>query len=165
VKRVRDVVRIFAHVARAMPSVLVMVGDGPERVTAEKEAEALGVADQTMFLGRIDAIAPLLAGADLFLLPTERESFGLSALEALACGVPVIGTRAGGLPEVVRDGVTGFLRDVGDVEGMSAAAVDILSSPEKWQAMSEAAAADARERFSQNDIVDRYETFYARVLA
>jgi N-acetyl-alpha-D-glucosaminyl L-malate synthase BshA len=165
VKRVRDVVRIFAHVARAMPSVLVMVGDGPERVTAEKEAETLGVADQTMFLGRIDAIAPLLAGADLFLLPTERESFGLSALEALACGVPVIGTRAGGLPEVVREGVTGFLREVGDVEGMSAAAVDILSSPEKWQTMSDAAAADARERFSQNDIVTRYENFYTRVLA
>jgi L-malate glycosyltransferase len=165
VKRVRDVVRIFAHVARAMPSVLVMVGDGPERVTAEKEAEALGVSDQTMFLGRLDAIAPLLAGADLFLLPTERESFGLSALEALACGVPVIGTRAGGLPEVVRDGVTGCLRDVGDVEAMSAAAVDILSSPEKWTAMSEAAAADARERFSQQDIVTRYENFYTRVLA
>ena len=165
VKRVRDVVRIFAHVARAMPSVLVMVGDGPERVTAEKEAESLGVSDQTMFLGRLDAIAPLLAGADLFLLPTERESFGLSALEALACGVPVIGARAGGLPEVVRDGVTGALREVGDVEGMSAAAVDILSSPEKWQTMSDAAAADARTRFSQKDIVTRYEDFYTRVLA
>ena len=164
VKRVRDVVRIFAHVARAMPSVLVMVGDGPERVTAEKEAEALGVSDQTMFLGRLDAIAPLLAGADLFLLPTERESFGLSALEALACGVPVIGARAGGLPEVVQDGVTGVLRDVGDVEGMSAAAVDILSSSDKWHAMSEAAAADARERFSQNDKVTQYENFYTRVL-
>jgi N-acetyl-alpha-D-glucosaminyl L-malate synthase BshA len=165
VKRVRDVVRIFAHVARAMPSVLVMVGDGPERVTAEKEAEALGVADQTMFLGRLDAVAPLLAGADLFLLPTERESFGLSALEALACGVPVIGARAGGLPEVVRDGVTGVLRDVGDVEAMSAAAVDILSSPDKWHAMSQTATADARERFAQKDIVTRYEDFYTRVLA
>ena len=165
VKRVRDVVRIFAHVARAMPSVLVMVGDGPDRVTAEKEAETLGVSDQTMFLGRLDAIAPLLAGADLFLLPTERESFGLSALEALACGVPVIGTKAGGLPEVVRDGVTGILCEVGDIEGMSAAAVDILSSPEKWKAMSDMAAADARERFSQQDIVSRYEDFYTRVLA
>ena len=165
VKRVRDVVRIFAHVARAMPSVLVMVGDGPDRVIAEKEAEMLGVSDQTMFLGRVDAIAPLLAGADLFLLPTERESFGLSALEALACGVPVIGAKAGGLPEVVRDGVTGILRDVGDVEGMSAGAVDILSSPEKWKAMSDTAAADARERFSQQDIVSRYEDFYTRVLA
>ena len=164
VKRVRDVVRIFAHVARAMPSVLVMVGDGPDRVAAEKEAEALGVSDQTLFLGRLDSIAPLLAGADLFLLPTERESFGLSALEALACGAPVIGTRAGGLPEVVQEGVTGVLRDVGDVEGMSAAAVDILSSAERWQAMSDAAAADARTRFSQEDIVTRYEDFYTRVL-
>ena len=164
VKRVRDVVRIFAHVARAMPSVLVMVGDGPDRVAAEKEAEALGVSDQTVFLGRLDSIAPLLAGADLFLLPTERESFGLSALEALACGVPVIGTRAGGLPEVVQDGVTGVLRDVGDVEGMSAAAVDILASRERWESMSAAAAADARERFSQEEVVTRYEDFYTRVL-
>ena len=164
VKRVRDVVRIFAHVARATPSVLVMVGDGPDRVAAEKEAEALGVSDQTVFLGRLESIAPLLAGADLFLLPTERESFGLSALEALACGVPVIGTRAGGLPEVVQDGVTGVLRDVGDVEGMSAAAVDILSSTERWQSMSDAAAADARKRFSQGDVVTRYEDFYTRVL-
>ncbi len=164
VKRVRDVVRIFAHVARAMPSVLVMVGDGPDRVAAEKEAEALGVSDQAVFLGRLDSIAPLLAGADLFLLPTERESFGLSALEALACGVPVIGTRAGGLPEVVQDGVTGVLRDVGDVEGMSAAAVDILASQERWQSMSDAAATDARKRFSQEDVVTRYEDFYTRVL-
>ncbi len=164
VKRVRDVVRIFAHVARAMPSVLVMVGDGPDRVAAEKEAEALGVSDQTVFLGRLDTIAPLLAGADLFLLPTERESFGLSALEALACGVPVIGARAGGLPEVVQDGVTGVLRDVGDVEAMSAAAVDILASTERWQSMSDAAAADARKRFSQDDVVTRYEEFYTRVL-
>ena len=164
VKRVRDVVRIFAHVARSMPSVLVMVGDGPDRVAAEKEAETLGVSDQTIFLGRLDSIAPLLAGADLFLLPTERESFGLSALEALACGVPVIGTRAGGLPEVVQDGVTGVLRDVGDVEGMSAAAVDILSSQGRWQTMSDAAAADARRRFSQEEMVTRYEDFYTRVL-
>lgn len=165
VKRVRDVVRIFSHVARAMPATLVMVGDGPDRIAAEKEAEALGVTSQTMFVGRVEVIAPLLAGADLFLLPTERESFGLSALEALACGVPVVGTRAGGLPEVVRDGVTGALRDVGDVEAMAAAAVEILSSQERWTELSRAAAADARERFGQNEIVARYEDFYTRVLS
>lgn len=165
VKRVRDVVRIFSHVARAMPATLVMVGDGPDRIAAEKEAEALGVTSQTMFVGRVEVIAPLLAGADLFLLPTERESFGLSALEALACGVPVVGTRAGGLPEVVRDGVTGALRDVGDVEAMAAAAVEILSSRERWTEFSRAAAADARERFDQNEIVARYEDFYTRVLS
>ena len=123
VKRIRDVVRVFARVAAEVPAVLVMVGDGPDRVDAEQEARALGVDSQVSFLGKIDAVAPLLAGADLFLLPSDRESFGLSALEALASGVPVIGARAGGLPEVVRDGETGFLCDVGDVDGMAKAAV------------------------------------------
>ena len=96
---------------------LVMVGDGPDRVDAEAEARELGVQDKVFFLGKIDAVAPLLAGADLFLLPSSSESFGLSALEALASGVPVIGSDAGGLPEVVRDGETGFLCPVGDVDG------------------------------------------------
>src|SRR6185437_8133008 len=96
------------------------------------------------FLGKIEAVAPLLAGADLFLLPSSSESFGLSALEALASGVPVIGTAAGGLPEVVRDGETGALCPVGDVDGMSNAAIGIVRDRERWQAMSDLAAADAR---------------------
>ena len=109
VKRVKDVVRIFARVAERVPAVLMMVGDGPDRVDAEAEARELGVQDSVFFLGKIDTVAPLLAGADLFLLPSSSESFGLSALEALASGVPVIGTDAGGMPEVVRDGETGVL--------------------------------------------------------
>ena len=136
VKRVKDVVRIFARVAERVPSVLVMVGDGPDRVDAEAEARELGVQDSVFFLGKIDAVAPLLAGADLFLLPSSSESFGLSALEALASGVPVIGTDAGGLPEVVRDGETGVLCAVGDVDGMAEAAIAILSDRDRWQAMS-----------------------------
>src|SRR4029079_15028905 len=126
VKRVKDVVRVFSRVAREIPSVLIMVGDGPERVDAETEARDLGLNDKVFFLGKIDAVAPLLAGADLFLLPSSSESFGLSALEALACGVPVVGSNAGGLPEVVRQNETGVLCEVGDVEGMSDAAVAIL---------------------------------------
>ncbi|HEU4565987.1 MAG TPA: N-acetyl-alpha-D-glucosaminyl L-malate synthase BshA [Gemmatimonadaceae bacterium] len=164
VKRVKDVIRIFAEVRKQVPSVLVMVGDGPERLGAEQEARNLGVADSTFFLGKIDMVAPLLASADLFLLPSSSESFGLSALEALACGVPVVGSRAGGLPEVVRDGVTGALRPVGDVEGMAAAAVEILGSEELWHEMSRAAATDARERFSEADIVTQYERYYERAL-
>jgi N-acetyl-alpha-D-glucosaminyl L-malate synthase BshA len=164
VKRVRDIVRIFAQVQREVPSVLVMVGDGPERVLAEQEARALGVHDVTHFLGRIDAVAPLLANADLFLLPSQSESFGLSALEALACGVPVVASRVGGLPEVVDDGVTGVLCDLGDVDAMAAASIRILRDRDRWQAMSAAAAADARARFSESDIVARYEAFYARTL-
>ncbi len=164
VKRVRDIVRVFARVSRTVPSVLVMVGDGPERVVAEEEARAAGVAASVFFLGKITDVAPLLALADLFLLPSQNESFGLSALEALACGVPVVGSRAGGLPEVVTDGVTGALRDVGDVDAMADAATGILTDADRWRSMSTAAAADARERFAEDDVVARYEQYYHHVL-
>ena len=160
VKRVRDIVRIFAKVCREIPSVLVMVGDGPDRVDAEAEARTLGVESDVHFLGKIDVVAPLLAGADLFLLPSQTESFGLSALEALASGAPVVGSKSGGLVEVVKEGVTGALRDVGDVDGMAAAALEILSDRNRWEAMSQEAAADARARFSRDDIVRQYETLY-----
>ena len=160
VKRVRDVVKIFARVREKIPSVLVMVGDGPDRVHAEAEARELGIGERVFFLGKIEAVAPLLSAADLFLLPTQSESFGLSALEALASGVPVVGTNAGGLPEVVRDGETGALCAVGDVDGMAASAIDILRDRERWQAMSTLAARDARERFALDDVVEQYEAFY-----
>lgn len=165
VKRVQDVVAIYARVAREIPSVLVMVGDGPDRVLAEQEARALGVSDSVYFLGKLESVAPLLASADLFLLPTQSESFGLSALEALATGVPVIGVNAGGLPEVVRDGETGALCAAGDVEGMARAAVALLADPERWQAASTLAAADARERFAMDAVVGQYEAFYRQALS
>ncbi|HEX8941555.1 MAG TPA: N-acetyl-alpha-D-glucosaminyl L-malate synthase BshA [Gemmatimonadaceae bacterium] len=165
VKRVKDVVRVFGRVAEEIPSVLVMVGDGPDRVHAEAEARELGLHEKVFFLGKIESVAPLLAGADLFLLPSASESFGLSALEALACGVPVIATNAGGLPEVVRNGETGFLCPVGDVDAMSAAAVAILRDADRWQSMSMRAATDARERFSLDSIVAEYEAFYEYTLA
>jgi N-acetyl-alpha-D-glucosaminyl L-malate synthase BshA len=164
VKRVRDVVGIYARVDREIPSVLVMVGDGPERVDAEQEARRLGVQDRVFFLGKLEAVAPLLASADLFLLPTQSESFGLSALEALATGVPVIGARAGGLPEVVRDGETGALCAVGDVEATAGAAIGLLGDEARWHAASTLAAADARARFSLEQVVAQYEAFYADAL-
>jgi N-acetyl-alpha-D-glucosaminyl L-malate synthase BshA len=164
VKRVRDVVKIFARVHREVPSVLLMVGDGPDRVDAEAEVREQGVQDKVFFLGKIDAVAPLLAGADLFLLPSANESFGLSALEALASGVPVVGSKAGGLPEVVREGETGFLCPVGDIDAMSDAAIGVLRDRDRWQAMSTTAAADARERFSLDNIVGDYEAFYSYTL-
>ncbi|HMI47236.1 MAG TPA: N-acetyl-alpha-D-glucosaminyl L-malate synthase BshA [Gemmatimonadaceae bacterium] len=160
VKRVRDVVRVFAEVNREVPSVLVMIGDGPDRPAAEEEARMLGVADSVSFLGKLDQIAPLLAAADLFLLPSQSESFGLSALEALASGVPVIGSNAGGLPEVVRDGETGVLCGVGDIPGMAAAALEILQDRKRWLEMSRLAALDSRERFSRDAIVSKYESLY-----
>ena len=165
VKRVLDVVQVFAKTNKSVPSVLVMVGDGPDRHDAEQEARRLGVEKNVKFLGKIDSVAPLLAAADLFLLPTNSESFGLSALEALASGTPVIGSNVGGLPEVVRNGETGVLCPVGDVDGMAGAAIELLKNDAKWKAMSQAAAADARERFSMDDIVARYEEMYTQSLA
>jgi N-acetyl-alpha-D-glucosaminyl L-malate synthase BshA len=164
VKRVRDVVGIFARIHEKLGGWLVMVGDGPDRPEAEDEARKLGLEKRVDFLGKIDNIAPLLASADLFLLPTSSESFGLSALEALASGTPVIGTRAGGLPEVVRSGETGFLCEVGDVDGMARAGLSILSDREKWKAMSELGASDARARFSLDQIVSQYEHLYTTSL-
>ena len=160
VKRVRDVIRVYAEVNREIPSVLVMIGDGPDRPAAEDEARMLGVEDSVSFLGKLDQIAPLLAAADLFLLPSASESFGLSALEALASGVPVVGTHAGGLPEVVRDGETGVLCAVGDIPGMATASLGILKDRKRWSEMSRLAAADARERFSRDAIVTKYEALY-----
>lgn len=165
VKRVRDVVRIFARVHEAMPSSLVMVGDGPDRPDAEEEARMLGVDRDVHFLGKIERVAPLLASADLFLLPSDRESFGLSALEALASGVPVIGCSVGGLPEVVREGETGALRAPHDVNAMGRAALEILRDEERWREMSVFAARDARERFSRDAVVAQYEALYESTLA
>ncbi len=164
VKHVVDIVRIHAKVTTEIPSILVMVGDGPDRVLAEEEARLLGTLSDVYFLGKLEAVAPLLASADLFLLPTQSESFGLSALEALACGVPVVGSNSGGLPEVVRDGETGLLCAVGDVDGMSRAAIALLRDPERWRATSELAIADARNRFAMDAVVEQYEAFYARAL-
>jgi len=164
VKRVRDVIRVYAEVNREIPSVLVMIGDGPDRPAAEEEARMLGVENSVSFLGKLDQIAPLLAAADLFLLPSQSESFGLSALEALASGVPVIGTNAGGLPEVIRDGETGVLCAVGDIPGMAAAALEILQDRKRWSEMSKLGAADARERFSRDAIVTKYESLYRKSL-
>jgi len=164
VKRVRDVIRVFAAVNKERPSVLVMIGDGPDRPGAEEEARNLGVEASVSFLGKLEQIAPLLAAADLFILPSQTESFGLSALEALASGVPVIGTNAGGLPEVIRDGETGVLCGVGDVAGMAAAALTILQDPARWSAMSKLAILDSRQRFSLDAVVGQYEALYRRSL-
>lgn len=163
VKRIGDVVGIYARIRKEVDCRLILVGDGPERPVAVAEAERLGVADDVVFLGKQDSVAELLGCADLFLLPSESESFGLSALEALASGVPVVATRAGGLPEVVEDGVTGYLGEVGDVEGMGAAGAGILQDTGTWRRMS-AAAREAAGRLSVDLVVPRYEAYYEKVL-
>jgi N-acetyl-alpha-D-glucosaminyl L-malate synthase BshA len=164
VKRVKDVVRVFARIQRAMPATLIMIGDGPERMDAENEARELGVSADVRFLGRLDSVASLLQGSDLFILPSQTESFGLAALEAMACGAPVVASRAGGLPEVIDDGVNGILEPVGSVEAMGRRAVELLRDPERHAGMRAAAIAKA-EQFSADRIVPMYEGFYREVLA
>jgi len=163
VKRVKDVVRVFARIRRAMPATLVMVGDGPERVDAENEARELGVGQDVRFLGRLDSVASLLQSSDLFVLPSQTESFGLAALEAMACGSPVVASRAGGLPEVIEDRVSGILEPVGSVEAMGRRAVELLRDPVRYAAMRDAAVAKAAE-FSADRIVPMYEALYEEVL-
>ena len=163
VKRVLDVVRIFAGVRKAMPAMLVMAGDGPDRDAAEAEVDRLGLTRDVRFLGRVDDVADVLRGADLFLLPTQSESFGLAALEAMACGVPVVATRAGGIPEVVVDGETGMLAEAGAVDAMIAAALGILQDAKRHERMRAAAVARAAD-FAADKVVPQYEALYREVL-
>lgn len=165
VKRIRDVVRIFARITREVPSRLVLVGDGPERPEAIDEAAAQGITDRVVFLGKQDSVAEIMACADLLLLPSQNESFGLVALEAMASGVPVVATDSGGLPEVVENGVTGVLGAIGDVEAMGDGAVEILRDPARWREVSEAARASAVERYGVAKVIPQYERYYERILA
>ncbi len=164
VKRVIDVVEVFARVSARIPARMVFVGDGPERPRAAQRAEELGIGTQVSFLGKHSTVDELLACADLFLLPSESESFGLSALEAMACGTPVVASRAGGLPEVVPHGEAGLLFPVGDVEGMAEGALELLLDSTRWKEFSGRARAVAVERFRAETIVPLYESFYEDVL-
>ncbi|MFN8651062.1 MAG: N-acetyl-alpha-D-glucosaminyl L-malate synthase BshA [Gemmatimonadales bacterium] len=164
VKRVKDVVRVFARIRKAMPATLIMVGDGPERGDAEREAEQLGVSESVQFLGRLDRIASILQATDLFLLPSQTESFGLAALEAMACGAPAVASRTGGLPEVIDDGISGILEPAGSVEAMGRRSIELLLDANRYQVMREAAIAKARE-FSADTIVPQYEAVYQEALA
>ena len=165
VKRLQDVIEVFARIKREVDARLVLVGDGPERPRALKRAADLGLRDDVLFLGRHGSVEEILSCADLFLLPSESESFGLAALEAMACGAPVVASQAGGLPEVVADGVTGYLLPVGAVDEMAEAGVRVLSDEALAKQLSEAARALTVERFSAEAIVPRYEALYDRVLS
>jgi L-malate glycosyltransferase len=164
VKRVTDVVKIFARVARERPAQLVLIGDGPDRSAAEWLAHDFGIQNRVHFLGKQDRVSELLALADLLLMPSEMESFGLAALEAMACKVPSIATRVGGVPELILDGVTGLLYPVGDVDAMADGALSLLNNPTRLKAMGNAARQDAQKRFCANLVVPRYVRFYEQVL-
>ena len=163
VKRVLDVVETFRRVHREIPSRLLMVGDGPERGKVEQHCRENHICHVITFVGSLPLVEEVLVGADLFLLPSATESFGLAALEALACEVPVIATRAGGLPEVVEDGRCGFLLPVGDVDGMAEAALRLLGDEELRRAFGAAGRRRAVETFSQDAVVGRYKAIYERV--
>ncbi len=164
VKRINVVVDVFARVRQQRAARLLMVGDGPDAAGAARLARQLGVAGDVEFLGEQDSVVPLLSAADLFLLPSAQESFGLAALEAMACGVPVVASNVGGIPEVVEEGVTGFLHDEGDLEGMARSALLLLSDRDRWRRMSDAASAVAHTRYCDTAIVPRYESYYHELL-
>lgn len=162
VKRVEDVIHVFCKISEAVPSKLLMIGDGPERQNAEKLARSLCTSVDVRFLGKQEAVEELLSVADIFLLPSESESFGLAALEAMACEVPVISSNAGGIPEVNIDGVTGFLLNVGDVEGMAEKSLVLLKDENKLEIFKQNAFAQA-QKFNISNILPMYEEFYKKI--
>jgi N-acetyl-alpha-D-glucosaminyl L-malate synthase BshA len=163
VKRVHDVINVFARIRKELKSTLLLVGDGPERLKAETMSRDLGISDAVRFLGSRDSIMDLLSVSDLMLFPSERESFGLAALEAMACEVPVIGTNSGGLPEVVVNGETGLLFDIGDVDRMAEASVGILKDEDRRRDMGEKGRKRVQQFFEAGNIVSEYEKVYKRI--
>jgi L-malate glycosyltransferase len=164
VKRLTDVVEIFDRVRKQIPSKLLLIGDGPDRSKAEWLAVQKGIHNSVIFLGKQDLVQEKLAISDVMLLPSELESFGLAALEAMACKVVPITTRVGGLPEVIEHGRTGFMAEVGDVDTMAQYAIDLLRDAKKLDTMSVQARAMAQARFCSTKIIPQYEAFYRRVL-
>src|SRR5579872_1485913 len=165
VKRILDAIEIFDRIQKALPARLLMIGDGPDRATAEWLVRRKKIEDRVLFMGKQDRVNEKLAMCDLMLMPSEQESFGLAALEAMACEVPTVATAVGGVTEVIQDGVNGILREVGDVEGMASAAIALLSDEKKWKEMSQAARFEAQSRFCSTSVIAQYERFYGRVLA
>jgi L-malate glycosyltransferase len=164
VKRVEAVVDVFARIAGRVRARLLLVGDGPDLVKARDRARSLEVEDRVEVLGEQDQVVPLLSIADLFLLPSLQESFGLAALEAMACGVPVVASRVGGLTEVIEHGRTGFLHDLDDLDGMANSGVALLTDPALHAAIAEQGRRVVSERFCADLIVPRYETFYTELV-
>jgi L-malate glycosyltransferase len=165
VKRLTDVIEIFALVRAKMPAKLVLIGDGPERGAAEYLVRKQKLVKDVMFLGKQDQVYEKLSLADLFLMPSELESFGLAALEAMACEVPVIATNVGGVPEVVEHGVDGYLVEPEDVQSAAKYAIEILSRSDRGREMGRTARINAKKKFCANDVIPQYEAYYKHVLA
>jgi N-acetyl-alpha-D-glucosaminyl L-malate synthase BshA len=163
VKRVQDVVQVFFEVNKVIPSKLLLVGDGPERSSVEQQCRDLNIMEHVRFLGKQDAVEEILSISDLFIMPSETESFGLAALEAMACCVPVVSTNAGGIPELNINGKTGFMSEVGDVADMAKNAIYILEDDNRLNKFKSAAQARARE-FDISKIMPMYVKLYEKVL-
>jgi N-acetyl-alpha-D-glucosaminyl L-malate synthase BshA len=164
-KRVDDVVRIFAMVRNEIPALLQLVGDGPERPRIEAQVHSLGLSDHVRFLGDQVELVELLQGSDVFLLPSTTESFGLAALEAMACGVPVVASNVGGVSELVTDGEVGFLAPAGDVAAMAGHVLRLLTDDSLHRRLSQSARHRAESQFQLEPAADRYEAAYRRMLA
>jgi N-acetyl-alpha-D-glucosaminyl L-malate synthase BshA len=164
VKRVTDVVRVFKQVREKVPSKLVMVGDGPDRAEAEMLCRELDICADVRFLGKQTALPEIFSASDLFLMPSQQESFGLSALEAMACGLPALTSSVGGIPELNVHGQTGYICEIGDTDRMARYAIDLLTHAKKYEQFSKAARDRAVNHFSHTDIVPMYEDYYRRVL-
>ncbi|MFK7900560.1 MAG: N-acetyl-alpha-D-glucosaminyl L-malate synthase BshA, partial [Cyclobacteriaceae bacterium] len=163
VKRVQDVLQVFYGVKQKLPAKLMLVGDGPERAAMEKLCMELGICDDVRFLGKVNEVEEVLSVADLFLLPSEKESFGLAALEAMACEVPVVCSDAGGLPEVIQHNKNGMVNKVGDVDGMVESAVQILGDEEGLHFFKENALKRAKE-FDIKEVMPLYEAIYREAI-
>ncbi len=164
VKRIKDTVLILNEVLKETPARLVLVGDGPERTETEKLARELGISEHVMFLGKQHALIELLSCADVFLLPSQSESFGLAALEAMSCGVPVVASNIGGIPEVVAHGETGYVAEFGDIKRMSKYVIELLTNKRKWDVFSENSRRHAVEKFNTDIIIPQYEKVYEELL-
>jgi N-acetyl-alpha-D-glucosaminyl L-malate synthase BshA len=164
VKRVPAVIDVFARVCRDVPARLLMVGDGPDLGEAMHRARSLGVLDHVNFLGEQDSVLPLLSVSDVFLLPSAQESFGLAALEAMACDVPVVASRVGGLPEVIAHERSGFLHEPGDLDGMAGSAIRLLTDEPLHRRIANAARHSVHDRFCDEIIVPVYEAYYEEIL-
>ena len=165
VKRIDAVMEVFARISRAVPARLLLVGDGPELGKAYRLSRELDIAPLVETLGAQEDVIPLLSAADLFLLPSAQESFGLAALEAMACEVPVVASNVGGLPEVITHGVSGFLREPVDLDGMANDAIALLTDPVLHRTIADAARSRVRDEFCVDRVVPMYERYYERVLA
>ncbi len=164
VKRVPDTVRIFNEVRKEIPSRLVLVGDGPDRSNTEQLCRDLGICNDVIFLGKQSELVEIYSASDIFLMPSQSESFGLSALEAMACSLPVISSSVGGLPELQVHGETGFIAEIGDIDRMARYTVDLLRDDNKYRIFSEAARRRAVENFEMDTIVPLYEKHYEQIM-